>query len=114
VPAGVRSPETRPLAKAVSEGDGSTKRLDDGPTHDTLPSFERRNYELTWINKLRIAAVTALGVIVIGILAWPLVVPVDPLLPFGVDIAFGDSRSAVLAFGVGLRDISSRGLTPRD
>ncbi len=37
--------------------------------------------ELTWINKVRIAAVGALGVVVIGILAWPLAAPADPLLP---------------------------------
>lgn len=37
--------------------------------------------ELTWINKLRIAAVAALGIVVIGILAWPLAAPADPLLP---------------------------------
>jgi hypothetical protein len=37
--------------------------------------------ELTWINKLRIAAVATLGVVVIGILAWPLAAPADPLLP---------------------------------
>ena len=37
--------------------------------------------ELTWINKLRIAAVAALGVMVIGILAWPLAAPGDPLMP---------------------------------
>lgn len=37
--------------------------------------------ELTWIDKLRIAAVATLGVGVIGILAWPLAAPSDPLLP---------------------------------
>ncbi len=37
--------------------------------------------ELTWINKLRIAAVATVGVVVIGILAWPLAAPADPLLP---------------------------------
>lgn len=37
--------------------------------------------ELTWINKLRIAAVATLGIVVIGILAWPLAAPADPLLP---------------------------------
>ena len=37
--------------------------------------------ELTWINKLRITAVAALGIIVIGVLAWPLAAPIDPLLP---------------------------------
>ncbi len=37
--------------------------------------------ELSWINKLRIAAVAALGIVVIGLLAWPLAAPSDPLLP---------------------------------
>jgi hypothetical protein len=37
--------------------------------------------ELTWINKLRIAAVATLGIVLIGILAWPLAAPADPLLP---------------------------------
>lgn len=37
--------------------------------------------ELTWINKLRIAAVAALGIVVIGLLAWPLAAPADPLSP---------------------------------
>jgi len=37
--------------------------------------------ELSWIDKLRIAAVAALGMIVIGILAWPLAAPEDPMLP---------------------------------
>jgi len=37
--------------------------------------------ELSLIDKLRITAVTALGVIVIGVLAWPLGAPADPLLP---------------------------------
>ena len=35
--------------------------------------------ELTWINKLRIAAVTTVGVVVIGILAWPLAAVKKPL-----------------------------------
>jgi hypothetical protein len=37
--------------------------------------------ELTWLNKLRIAAVAALGILVIGVLAWPLAAPADPLSP---------------------------------
>jgi len=37
--------------------------------------------ELSWINKLRIGAVAALGMIVIGLLAWPLAAPEDPLAP---------------------------------
>ena len=37
--------------------------------------------ELSLIDKLRITAVTALGVIIIGVLAWPLGSPADPLLP---------------------------------
>jgi hypothetical protein len=35
--------------------------------------------ELSWLMKLRIAAVIATGVILIGILAWPLAAPHDPL-----------------------------------
>jgi len=59
--------------------------------------------ELTWINKLRIAAVAALGMVVIGILAWPLAAPADPLLPVR---AWNTSSSGTiillsLAFGVG-------------
>ncbi len=37
--------------------------------------------ELTSINKLRIAAVAALGIVVLGLLAWPLAAPADPLAP---------------------------------
>lgn len=37
--------------------------------------------ELSWVNKLRIALVAALGIVVIGILAWPLAAPEDPLAP---------------------------------
>ncbi|MBP7050300.1 MAG: hypothetical protein KBE65_04730 [Phycisphaerae bacterium] len=36
--------------------------------------------ELSGINKLRIAVVAALGIVVIGILAWPLAAPADPLM----------------------------------
>jgi len=59
--------------------------------------------ELTWVNKLRIAAVTALGVVMIGILAWPLAAPADPLLPVRAwDIGLlGTMALLVLAFGVG-------------
>jgi len=37
--------------------------------------------ELSWINKARIALVAGFGIIVIGILAWPLAAPEDPLAP---------------------------------
>ena len=37
--------------------------------------------ELSWANKVRIGAVAALGIIVIGVLAWPLAAPEDPLSP---------------------------------
>jgi len=59
--------------------------------------------ELTWINKLRISAVAALGVIVIGTLAWPLAAPADPLLPVRAwNIGFfGTIILLVLAFVVG-------------
>jgi len=59
--------------------------------------------ELTWINKLRIAAVAALGIVVIGILAWPLAAPVDPLLPVrAATIGLpGTLLLLVLALGIG-------------
>jgi len=59
--------------------------------------------ELTWINKLRIAAVAAVGIVVIGILAWPLAAPADPLLPvraWSIGLA-GSIALLLLAFGVG-------------
>ena len=37
--------------------------------------------ELSWINKARIALVAGFGIVVIGILAWPLAAPEDPLAP---------------------------------
>ncbi len=60
--------------------------------------------ELTWINKLRIAAVAALGIIVFGILAWPLAAPADPLTPVRASSVGlpGTLLLLVLAFGVGL------------
>jgi hypothetical protein len=59
--------------------------------------------ELTWVNKLRIAAVTALGVVVIGVLAWPLAALADPLLPIRAwnMSLLGTMTLLVLAFGVG-------------
>jgi hypothetical protein len=59
--------------------------------------------ELTWINKLRIAAVAAVGIVVIGLLAWPLVAPADPLSPVRASaVSFpGTLLLLVLALGVG-------------
>ncbi|MEN6574848.1 MAG: hypothetical protein ABFD90_00800 [Phycisphaerales bacterium] len=59
--------------------------------------------ELTWINKLRITAVAALGIVVIGFLAWPLVAPPDPLLPVrATSISLpGTLLLLALAFGIG-------------
>jgi hypothetical protein len=34
--------------------------------------------ELTWLMRLRIAAAAAVGVVLLGILAWPLAAPPDP------------------------------------
>lgn len=59
--------------------------------------------ELTSINKLRIAAVAALGMIVLGFLAWPLAAPADPLAPVRAS-SIGPSGTLVLlvlAFGLG-------------
>ncbi len=59
--------------------------------------------ELTPINKLRIAAVAALGIVVLGLLAWPLAAPADPLSPVRA-WSIGPSGTLallVLAFGLG-------------
>jgi len=59
--------------------------------------------ELTWINKLRIAAIATLGIVVIGILSWPLAAPPDPLMPVrasGISLP-GTLLLLALAFGIG-------------
>ncbi len=59
--------------------------------------------ELSWVNKLRIGAVAALGFIVIGVLAWPLAGPEDPLAPVrSTQIGFsGTLVLLALALGTG-------------
>ncbi len=62
--------------------------------------------ELSWLMKLRIAAAVATGVVLIGILAWPLAAPPEPAgaasLHTGT-ISLGDAITLVtLAFLVGL------------
>ncbi len=59
--------------------------------------------ELTWINKLRIAAVVSLGVLLFGVFLWPLAAPEDPLLPVRA-WTIGPFRTTVLlimAFAAG-------------
>lgn len=60
--------------------------------------------ELSWLNKLRIGAVITLGVLVIGVFAWPLAAPEDPMSPVRpADIGFlGTLGLLVLSFGLGL------------
>jgi hypothetical protein len=60
--------------------------------------------ELSWLMKSRIAAAAVVGVIVIGVLAWPLVKPAEPFGPVRAgSIPFGVAVSLVLlAFLVGL------------
>ncbi len=59
--------------------------------------------ELSWINKLRIGAVIALGIVVIGVFAWPLAAPDDPMSPVrSSDIGFvGTLLLLALSFAVG-------------
>jgi len=59
--------------------------------------------ELSWVNKLRIAAVAALGIVTIGILAWPLAAPEDPMVPLrSSDLSFlGTMALLALAFASG-------------
>ena len=53
--------------------------------------------ELSWLMKLRIAVVAALGGVVIGFLAWPLAAPSDPLAPMRFsDISLGAAITLVL------------------
>lgn len=59
--------------------------------------------ELSWINKLRIGAVITLGIVIIGVLAWPLAAPDDPMSPVrSSDIGFvGTLLLGALSFAVG-------------
>lgn len=59
--------------------------------------------ELSWINKLRIGAVITLGIMVIGVFAWPLAAPEDPMSPVrSSDIGFlGTLLLVALSFSVG-------------
>ena len=60
--------------------------------------------ELSWIDKLRVALVGALGLLAIGIVAWPIAAPNDPLGPVRVSEMEPLSILALvpLAFGLGL------------
>jgi hypothetical protein len=60
--------------------------------------------ELSWINKLRIGLVGALGLVVIGIFAWPLVAPADPLNPVRATVVGlpGTFALLALAFALGI------------
>lgn len=60
--------------------------------------------ELSWINKVRIAAVITLGIVIIGVFAWPLAAPKDPMSPVRPsDVGFiGTLGLLVLAFAVGV------------
>lgn len=59
--------------------------------------------ELTWVNKLRIAGVATLGIVVIGILTWPLAAPADPMAPVRAsDVGLsGTLLLLFLAFAIG-------------
>lgn len=60
--------------------------------------------ELSWANKARIGAAAALGIILIGVFAWPLAAPEDPLAPVrSTRIDFlGTLLLLALAFATGL------------
>ena len=59
--------------------------------------------ELTWINKVRIALVAGFAILVIGILAWPLAAPEDPVAPVRAsNVPLGGTVVLLaLAFSVG-------------
>lgn len=53
--------------------------------------------ELPWPMKLRIAAVAALGVLLLGIWAWPIAAPIDPFGPVrAANVSLGGAISLVL------------------
>ena len=62
--------------------------------------------ELTWSIRLRIAASAAVGIIVLGVYAWPTVAPADPFgvvsLVNGTISSYDVLKLLGLAFGVGL------------
>lgn len=58
--------------------------------------------ELSWVNKLRIALVAALGFAVIGLFAWPIAAPADPLAPVRAAGAGLSGTVVLLAFAFGL------------
>jgi hypothetical protein len=60
--------------------------------------------ELSWINKLRIALVAALGIAVIGIVGWPLAAPNDPMAPVrSTNVSLLQTTLLMLsAFAIGL------------
>lgn len=57
--------------------------------------------ELSWTIKLRIAAAALLGVLLIGVLAWPMVKPADPFMPVGPPAGLDTAVLAALAFFCG-------------
>ena len=90
-----------PLRMKSGEGTGLTQR---GSAGSVAKGLRDVRMELTWINKLRIVGVAVLGMVLIGILAWPLAAPYDPLMPVRAG-SIGVSGTIVLlllAFAVGL------------
>lgn len=59
--------------------------------------------ELSWLTKFRIAVVVVFGAVLIGLLAWPLAAPPDPIGPMRfTDVSLGAAITLVLlAFFVG-------------
>jgi len=57
--------------------------------------------ELSWLNKIRIAIVLAIGVWVIGFLSWPMVGPADPFEAVSAPAGGVFAALAALAFAVG-------------
>ncbi len=59
--------------------------------------------ELSWINKLRIGLVALLGIVIIGVLCWPLAAPRDPMAPVRcMDVGvLGTIALMIVAFVVG-------------
>ncbi len=67
---------------------------------------DKTQLELTWSIRLRIAAAAAVGIVVLGVYAWPMVAPPDPLgvvsLINGTISSYDVLKLLGLSFGVGL------------
>jgi hypothetical protein len=93
-----------PSTKLIAAPPGPAQALTTAGFDGSLSPFEGdASMELSWINKLRITLVAAAGIVVIGILAWPMAAAQDPLAPVrAAHVGIGGTFVLVLlAFATG-------------